>query len=197
MTEQPRISAARLSADGQRDSLRARIDAAERRNATRTFADSAREAADTAVQYTRAHPLTVISGALALGLAIGLLTRPGRRLARNVVGSASDAVSGATSSATSGAKSVAARGGTALGTMLGEAAVAYVMTLIDDAVETARAGQDRAEDLGDAAGAQARKLGASAAQVAGTAAEGSRSLARKTRKAASRVVADLTRKTKG
>jgi hypothetical protein len=64
--------------------------------------------------------------------------------------------------------------------------MAYVMTLIDDAVEAARAGQDRAEDLGDAAGAQARKFGASAMQAADTAAEGSRSLARKTRKAAGR-----------
>ena len=192
MTDQPRISA-----DGQRDALRARIEAAERRNSERSLADNARAAADSAVQYTRAHPLTVIGGALALGLAIGLMTRPGRRLARNVVGSASDAVSGATSNATSGVKSVAARGGTALGSMFGEAAMAYVMTLIDDAVEAARAGQDRAEDLGDAAGAQARKIGASAMQAADTAAEGSRSLARKTRKAAGRVVADLSRKTKG
>lgn len=192
MTDQPRISA-----DGQRDALRARIEAAERRNSERSLADNAREATDAAVQYTRAHPLTVIGGALALGLAIGLMTRPGRRLARNVVGSASDAVSGATSNATSGVKSVAARGGTALGSMFGEAAMAYVMTLIDDAVETARGGQDRAEDLGDAAGAQARKLGASAMQAADTAAESSRSLARKTRKAAGRVVADLARKTKG
>jgi len=192
MTDLPR-----LSADGQRDGLRARIEAAERRNAARSLSDNAREAADSAVQYTRAHPLTVIGGALALGLAIGLMTRPGRRLARNVVGSASDAVSGATSSATSGVKGVAARGGTALGSMLSEAAMSYVLTLIDDVVETARAGQERAEDIGDAAGAQARKLGASAVQVADTAAEGSRSLARKTRKAAGRVVADLARKTKG
>ena len=40
------------------------------------------EAAGAAVDYTRAHPLTVIGGALALGLAIGLLTRPGRAVER-------------------------------------------------------------------------------------------------------------------
>lgn len=186
-----------LSADTKRDSLRARIDAAERRNADRSLADSAREAAKAAADYTRAHPLTVIGGALAAGLAIGLLTRPGRRVARQVVSSASGAVSGAASSATSGVKSITARGGSRIGTLLGEAAVTYIMTLVDDALETARAGQDRAGELGNAASARARKLGAGVSDTVDSAAATSRDLARRTRNRAERVVSDLKRKTKG
>jgi hypothetical protein len=119
MTDQPRslVPAAR-------DSLRARIEAAERRNAERSIADQARAAANAAVDYTRAHPLTVIGGALALGLAIGLLTRPGRQLAGRVAHSTGDAVSGAASSASNGVKRLAASGGSRIGTLLGEAAVA-------------------------------------------------------------------------
>ncbi|MDP5104123.1 MAG: hypothetical protein NWP98_09370 [Erythrobacter sp.] len=174
MTEQPRFQT-----DGKRDSLRARIEAAERRNADRSLADDARKAAAAAADYTRANPLTVIGGALAAGLVIGLLTRPGRRVALRVASSAGEAVSGAASSATSGVKGIAARGGSRIGTMLGEAAVAYAMTLIDDTLEAARSGQERAEELGDSAGTQARNL------------------ARKSRDTAGRVVNKIRSKTNG
>lgn len=184
-------------ADDKRDSLRARIEAAERRNADRTLADNAREAAQAAADYTRANPLIVIGGAVAVGLAIGLLTRPGRQMARRVTSSATGAVSGAASKTASGVKGVAVSGGSRLGRMLGDAAVAYVLTLIDEVLDSARAGQDRAADLGDAAETQARKLKAGATQMAGNAAESSRELARKTRATAGRVVDDLKRKTKG
>jgi len=192
MTEQTPISAS-----DSRDSLRARIEAAERRNAERSLADNARDAATAAIDYTRANPLTVIGGALALGLIIGLLTRPGRRLAGRVVESAGDAVGGAASNATAGAKRVAERGGVKLGTLIGEAAMGYVMTMIDEALDAARTGQERAGELGDAASAQARKISSGAADVAGNAAQGSKKLARKTRAAAAGAVRDLTRKTKG
>ena len=174
MTVQPRFSA-----DTKRDSLRARIEAAERRNAERTLADKARDAAEAAVDYTRAHPLTVIGGAMAIGLAIGLLTTPGRRVARKVAASAGGAVSGAASSATSGVKGLAAKGGTRIGTLLGEAAVAYLMTIIDDVVESARSGQARAGELGDAASTKARDM------------------TRIGRDAAERVAGEIRRKTKG
>ena len=184
-------------ANDQRDALRARIEAAERRNAERSLADQARAAADSAIDYTRANPLTVIGGAIAFGLVIGLLTRPGRRVAGRALHGAGGAISGAATSASSGVKSVAARGGSRLGTMLGEAAVAYVMTLIDDAVEAARAGKERAGDLGEAAGAQARRLSAEAENAAGTAADNTRALARKTREAALGVVRDFRDRTRG
>jgi hypothetical protein len=192
MTDQPRFLA-----DTKRDSLRARIEAAERRNDNRSLADSAREAAKAAADYTRANPLTVIGGALAVGLAIGLLTRPGRRVARRVVGSASGAVSGAAASTVSGVKGVAARGGSRIGMMLGEAAMAYIITLVDDALETARTGQNRAGEIGDAAGAQARRLRTGAADAVDSAAATSRKLAQSTRGTAERIVRDLKRKTKG
>jgi DUF883 C-terminal glycine zipper region len=174
MTDQPRslVPAAR-------DSLRARIEAAERRNAKRTIADQAREAASAAADYTRANPLTVIGGALAVGLVIGLLTPPGRRVARQVASSATGAVSGAASSATSGVKRLAASGGSRIGTLLGEAAVAYIMTMIDDTVEAASTGRERAGEIGDAASDKARGL------------------ARKSRDTAGRMVAQIKRKTKG
>jgi ElaB/YqjD/DUF883 family membrane-anchored ribosome-binding protein len=174
MTDQPRslVPAAR-------DSLRARIEAAERRNAERTLADQARAAANAAVDYTRANPLTVIGGALVVGLAVGLLTRPGRQLASRVVHSTGDAVSGAASSATSGVKRLAASGGSRIGTLLGEAAVAYLMTLVDEALDEASEGRDKAGELSEAAGTKARGL------------------AQKSRDTAGRVVAEIKRKTKG
>ena len=186
--------------DAARDSLRTRIEAAERRNAERTLADNARTAATAGADYTRAHPLTVISGALAAGLVIGLLTRPGRRLAGRVVSGATGAVSGAASSAGSGVKSITARGGSRIGTMVSEAAVAYIMTLIDDLIEAARSGQERAEEaadgLGTAAAKQARTFKANAEQAAGAAAGKTRTLASSTRQQAERTVKVIRRKTK-
>ncbi|AOL94784.1 hypothetical protein [Porphyrobacter sp. LM 6] len=169
----------RLPATTQRDSLRARIEAAERRNAERSLGDTAREAAKAAVDYTRANPLTVIGGALAVGLAIGLLTRPGRRAVLRAANGTGEAVSGVAASAASGVKQLASKGGSKLGTMLGEAAVAYAMTLIDDALDAAREGQGRAAELGEAASTKARGI------------------AGKSRDTAGRVVAEIKRKTKG
>ena len=84
--------------------LRAKIEASERRNAERTLADQAREAAEAATEYTRAHPLTVIGGAVAIGLLVGLATRPGRRVATRAAGAVGAAASGAAASAASGVK---------------------------------------------------------------------------------------------
>lgn len=191
MTDEPRVNT-----DTDRDGLRARIEAAERRNAERTLADNAREAVTAAADYTRANPLMVIGGALAVGLVVGLLTRPGRRVARRVVNSATGAVSGAATSASSGVKSMTTRGTSRLGAMFGEAAVAYVLTLIDEVRDAGRDGQERAEEVGDAAAVQGRKLKAATVEAADNAAETSRGLARKTRNTAQRVVADLKRKAK-
>jgi ElaB/YqjD/DUF883 family membrane-anchored ribosome-binding protein len=187
MTALPRTT------DDSRDALRARIEAAERRNAERSIADQAREVANAAADYTRANPLTVIGGALAVGLLIGLLTRPGRRVAGRAINTAGEAISGVAANASSGVKNVAARGGSRIGTMLGEAAVAYVMSLIDEVVEAARTVQDRAEGFGDAAGTQARRLSEGASDAASSAADSTRALARKAVSSAS----DLARGTKG
>jgi len=180
----------------KRDALRARIEAAERRNAERTLADQAREAADAAADYTRAHPLTVIGGAVALGLVIGLLTRPGRRFASEAYHSASDAISDVASTASSSVKRVTRRRGSPLGERIGEAVMGYVMAAIDELLEAARTGQERAADLGEAAGTQARKLSAEASGAAGAAADSTRDIVRKTADVAAGVVRDIRRKTK-
>lgn len=146
-----------------RDSLRARIEAAERRNAERSLSDQAREVAAAANDYARANPLKVVAGALAVGLLIGLATRPGRKVAGRAVGAVSAAASGAAGNAASGIKDVAARGGSRIATLLGEAAMAYAMTLIDDLVAGARSSQEKIADLGEEAGAAARKTRAKAA----------------------------------
>jgi hypothetical protein len=179
----------------RRDALRARIEAAERRNAERSLAEQARAAADAAVDYTRAHPLTVIGGAVAAGLVIGLLTRPGRRVAGRAWHGAGEAISGAASSASAGVKNAASRGGSRLGAMIGDAALAYAMTMLDEFLDAARTGRERAAELGDAAGAQTRKLSSEASGAAGSAAAGTRDLARRTREAALGVVRDIRRQT--
>ncbi|MEQ5786727.1 hypothetical protein J3454_02340 [Erythrobacter sp. NFXS35] len=181
----------------KRDALRAKIDAAERRNAERSLADQAREAASAAADYTREHPLTVLSGAVVLGLLIGLATRPGRRVATRAAGAVGAAASGAAGSAASGVKGLTARGGTRIGTLMNDAALAYVMKLIDDVMDAARSGQDRIEDLGDEAEATARRIRRDAAHAIGTAADTTRGAARKSRRKTARVVRDTVNKVKG
>lgn len=168
-----------------RDSLRARIEAAERRNAERSLSDQAREAADAAIDYTRAHPLTVIGGALAVGLLVGLATRPGRRIAGRAVSAVGAAASGVVDTAAAGAKTVTARGGSKVATLLGEAAMAYAMKLVDELLQGANAGQERIEDLGEGA-----------AKSIKTATETTRSAARKTQASATRAVRDAIGKVK-
>ncbi len=186
-----------LPVSDKRDALRAKIEAAERRNAERTLADQARETASSVVDYTRANPLTVIGGALAAGLLVGLLTRPGRRVAGRALHGAGDAISGAASSAKATVTGATSRRGSRVGEMIGEAAMGYLMTALDELLETARTGQDKAAEFGDAAGTQAKRITANATEAAGSAADSTRALARKTADAAVGVVRDLRRKTKG
>lgn len=152
-----------------RDSLRARIEAAERRNAERSLADQAREAAAAAADYTRAHPLTVIGGALALGLLVGLATRPGRKVAARAAGAVSAAASGAASSVTSGVKELAASGGSRIGALIGNALMAYIMQVIEEVLDGTRAGQERIGEFSEAAGDKARTITATARKAAGEA----------------------------
>jgi len=183
-------------ANGQRDALRARIEAAERRNAERTLADQARAAAGAATDYARAHPLAVIGGALALGLLIGLATRPGRRVASRAVGAVGAAASGAASSATSGVKGLTGGTRSRLGALVSEAVLAYGMKLVDDVLEAARSGRERIEDMGDEAEAAARKARREASHALGTAADTTRHAARKTRRKATRAVRSALDKVK-
>jgi ElaB/YqjD/DUF883 family membrane-anchored ribosome-binding protein len=169
-----------------RDSLRARIEAAERRNAERTLADQAREAAAAATDYARAHPLAVVGGALAIGLVVGLATRPGRKVAARAAGVVSAAATGAATSASSGVREIASRGGSKLGALVGNALLAYAMQVIEEVLDGTRAGQDKLGDFSEAAGEKARN-------VTGTARKAVSETTRKAASAARRVAS----KTKG
>ncbi|MEM1195878.1 MAG: hypothetical protein AAGH57_07215 [Pseudomonadota bacterium] len=140
-TPQPKLQAKPGDA---RDELRAKIDAQERRMAERTLADEAREAASAASHYAKEHPLQVVGGAIALGLALGLLTKPGRRAAGRAASGTANAVGGAASGAVKGVgKGVgkaAKKRGSAIAGLLADALVAYAIKLIDEALESSRAG---------------------------------------------------------
>lgn len=181
-----------------RDALRTKIEASERRIAERNLADTAKDAASNAIEYTRQNPLTVVGGAIAVGLLIGLMTRPGRRVASTAATGAVSAVSGAVTGAASGtakaAKGVTEKGANRFGTLVADAIVAYGMKFIDEALEGVRTGQDALEDIGDSATARARELRREASYMAGTAADKTRSATTRTRRRAERAVRDLTGK---
>ncbi|QUL38791.1 hypothetical protein [Erythrobacter sp. JK5] len=176
------------TASEKRDELRAKIEASERRIAQRTLADQAREAASAATEYTRQHPFTVLGGAIAVGVVIGLMTKPGRRAVTRAATGTVSAVGGAASGAAKSVGGAARARGAAIGTLFTDAIVAYGMRLIDDVLDTARSGQDRIEDLGDSAAAKSREMKREAGYMAGTAADKSRTIARRTRRRAERAV---------
>ncbi len=180
----------------KRDELRVKIEASERRIAERTLAEQAQEAAKAATDYTRANPLKVIGGAVVVGIAIGLLTSPGRRVATTAASSAAnavgDAATGAAKTVSNGAGKIVRSRANALWTLAADALVSYAIKLIDEALDGTRAGQDALEDIGDSASAKARSLRRDAGYVAGSAIDRAQAATRKTRRRAERVVRDLT-----
>lgn len=172
----------------KRDQLRAKIEASERRIAERTVADQAKEAAEAATAYVKKNPLKVLGGAILIGITIGAMTGPGRRAARSAATGAANAVSGVTSGAAKTVGSAARKRGTAIGALFADAVVAYGAKLIDDALDTARAGQDKMEDISDSATARARKARREADYFVGSAADKGRAVTRKTRRSAERAV---------
>ncbi|WP_298466314.1 hypothetical protein [uncultured Erythrobacter sp.] len=175
----------------KRDELRAKIEASERRIADRTVADQAKDAAGAATTYVKENPFKVLGGAIALGLVVGVLTKPGRRAVGSAASGAAGAVSGAASGAAKTVGDAAKARGSAFGTLLADALVAYGIKLIDDVLDTARTGQDTLEDIGDSASAKSRELKRDAEYVAGTAADKTRTIARRTRRTAGRAVRDI------
>ena len=178
----------------KRDALRAKIEASERRISERTMSDQAKDAAITAKDYTREHPLTVIGGALAFGLVIGLLTRPGRRMVRDAAIGTAGLVGVSSSETKAEAKDAGRttkRKASRLGDIVTDALAVYSAKLIDGASEGARASQDALEDFGDNAAAKARKLRREADYFAGTKADDARILTRRARRRAGRTVRDI------
>ncbi|WP_435200746.1 hypothetical protein [Qipengyuania sp. 902] len=149
----------KLTDEQKREQLRAKIEAGERRNAERSFADQAKDVADSAVEFTKKHPFAVVGGAIAIGLAIGAMTRPGRRLGR--------------------------RGG-ALATLALDSVLAYGARAIDGAANAAEYAGDRFEDFGDSAATTARGLRRDAAYRMDVASDALRANSRKAKRAGSR-----------
>ena len=147
----------------RREALRQRIEASERRNADRSFADQAKEVLDTATDFAKKHPLTVVGGAIGVGLLIGAMTRPGRRLGRRTG---------------------------AMAAMAGDTVLGYALGLVDRA-ETAgaaalRSSSDAFEDLGDSVGSTARRLRRDAAYRADVTSDALASSRRRASRKASR-----------
>ncbi|MCV0381842.1 MAG: hypothetical protein K5799_00100 [Erythrobacter sp.] len=152
----------------KRDQLREKIEAAEVRNTERSFSDQARDALNEATEFVKERPLTAVAGVAVVALAIGAMTRPGRRLGRRT------GVMAATAT---------------------DAALAYALGLLDR-TQTAgavalRGGSDALDDFGDTLGSTARKLRRDAAYHADSAGDVLRSTRRRAGRKTSRGLRDL------
>lgn len=175
----------------KRDELRAKIEASERRIAERTLADQAKEAAGKATEFVKERPFTVLGGAIVVGLAVGLATKPGRRAARTAATGTVNAVNSAARGTANVAKNASVKQASRFGTLLADALVAYGIKLIDDVMDAGRKGQDALEDIGDSAGSKAREVRRDAEYYAGSALDKGRTITRRTRRRAGRAVRDL------
>lgn len=117
-----------------RDALRQRIEEGQARLAERDLTRAAGDAARAAGDFVRTHPVVTIVGVAVLGIVIGAMTRPGRRLGNRAAGLVSYAT---------------------------EAGVAYALGLLDAAGDLAgdvrEAGSEKIEDLGDTVERTTRK----------------------------------------
>lgn len=174
----------------KRDALRAKIEASERRIADRTVSDQTKDAMGTAKDYAKEHPLVVVGGAVALGLIIGMLTRPGRRIAhRAAIGTAG--LAGTAAAETREAGRASKRKAIRLSDIVSDALAVYSAKLMDGAVDGVRAGQDALEDLGDGAARTARSLRRDADYLAGSTADNARHMSRRTKRRASRTARNI------
>ena len=152
-----------MSSEEKRQELKAKIEAAERRNEERSLADYAQDAGETAKRFVKDHPVAAIAGVAVLGLAIGALTRPGRRAGAEV-----------------------GRRTSSFATQAAEMGAAYASGLFDAAGDAALAGRDKLEDMSDAIGDNARAARRRASYSGGNAAAKARILSRETGKSAGR-----------
>lgn len=175
----------------KRDELRSKIEASERRNADRSLADQARDAASAATDFVKERPLTALGGAIAIGLLIGLATRPGREVARRAASGTADVVGNAARTTAEAGRETAEKA-SRLGALVSEAIAAYGIKLIDEATGVARSGKDMLEDIGDGAGAKARSLRRDTEYFAGSSLDKGRAATRRTRRRAGRALRDVS-----
>jgi hypothetical protein len=118
-----------------RDALRQRIEDGQARLAERDLARTASDAVKAAGDFVRAHPVATVAGVAMLGLLIGSMTRPGRRMGNRAVGLVSYAT---------------------------EAGIAYAMGIMEAAGDLAdgvrEGGAEKLEDLGDSVARTRRKV---------------------------------------
>ncbi|ABC63235.1 hypothetical protein [Erythrobacter litoralis] len=152
-----------MSTDEKRDELRERIEAGEKRAEERSLADSAREAGELATEFVKAHPVATVAGVAVLGIVIGAMTKPGRRLGSR----AADLTSYAA-----------------------EAGIAYAMGVIDAAGDFAgdvkQASGDAIEDIGDSIDRNTRKAKREGSYLASTARDTAHDYARRAGRKAGR-----------
>lgn len=152
----------------KREALRDKIAASEQRQAERSFADQAKDAADNALGYVRANPLKTVAAVAVGALVIGALTRPGRR---------------------AGAR--AGRKASEFASIASDAALAYGISLLDGASHAASKGQDRLADIGSAVGSKANEWGAAASKEGSQLSDYLVSAARRSGKRAGKTIDDL------
>ena len=114
----------------KREALRAKINAGEARQAERTLADQAKDAADGALEYVKSNPIKSVAAVAIGALLIGAMTRPGRKAGKRAGKLASVAT---------------------------DAALAYGLSLLDAGKDAAETGQDRLADLSKSARKNARE----------------------------------------
>lgn len=135
---QGRAKSASAKTDAEkREALRGKIAAGERRNSQRSFGDQAKAAADGALDYVKANPLTALAGVAIGALIIGAFTKPGRKITKKTGKLANIAT---------------------------EAALAYGLGLLESAGTAASKGQDKLADLGETVGEKARAWQSTAAK---------------------------------
>ena len=157
-----------ITDEERREALRQKIAASEERNAQRTFADQAKEAADTALDYVRENPLKSVA-AVALGaLAIGAMTRRGRNVATN-----------------------AGKKTSKFAALASDAAIAYTMSLLDAAGDAVETGQHKMADFSDTVGDKARKFRRFSAKEAHEVSDQVNKVARKTGRSTRKTIKDL------
>lgn len=148
----------------KREALRGKIEASGQRHAQRSFTDHAKDAADDAMGYVRAHPLKTVAAVAVGALIIGAMTRPGRRAGRKAG---------------------------ALAGVATDAALAYGLTLLDSASSAAGKGQDKLANLGDTVGSKARAWQATAANEGSQLSDYLINAARRSGRRAGRTIDDL------
>lgn len=157
-----------LTDEEKRAELREKIGAGEQRNAERSVADMAKEATDTVTDFAKRHPLATVAGAIGIGLAIGAMTRPGRRLTRRTG---------------------------VLAAMAADTAMNYGLNAFDRAgsatSSAARAGSDGMADLSETLSSAVRRLRRDAAYRADVAGDALRGTKRRAGRKASRTMRDL------